>query len=214
MRTNKVKIKCSLETLTRLEEQKRLSFKIFSRNEIIVFRSYVLALCHELKPTGNIYRLRNKISVPRVNEIYKSSNVYRLASIISESTRLIAHNYEKIATWSVEDCPCKYHHPSWMACLLLAYKMKRYFPREFDRVNCWKFIRQPQLIMPLLLILDRYWNSSQIESTLINLPLTSSPENKHNALCVYYDNTNLLQMIIVLIILKFLFTAYMQVRSY
>ena len=68
--------------------------------------------------------------------------------------------------------------------------------------------------MSLLLILDRYWNSSQIESTLINLPLTLSPEKKHNALCVYYDNTNLLQMIIGLILLKFLITAYMQVRGY
>ena len=136
MRANKVEIKCSLETLRRLEEQKRLSFKIFSSNKIIVFRSYVLALCHELKPTGNIYQLRNKIRVPRLNQIYKCSKVYRLASIISESTRLIAQNYEKIATWAVEDCPCRYQHPSWMACLLLAYKMKRTFPAEFDLINC------------------------------------------------------------------------------
>ena len=136
MHIEKVAIKCSLESLRRLEEQKCLAFKIFSRNEIIIFRSYVLALCHELKPTGNIYRLRNKIRAPRINHMYKSSKVYRLACIINESTRLIAQNYETIATWAVEDCLCRYQHPNWMACLLLAYKMKRYFPREFDLLSC------------------------------------------------------------------------------
>ena len=60
MHVNRVNIKCSLETLRRLEQQKCLSYKIFSRNDIIIFRSYVLALCHELKPTGQIYWLRNK----------------------------------------------------------------------------------------------------------------------------------------------------------
>ena len=136
MHIKKVAIKCSLENLRRLEEQKCLAFKIFSRNEIIIFRSYVLALCHELIPTGNIYRLRNKIRAPTINHIYKSSKVYRLASIINESTRVIAQNYETIVTWAVEDCPCRYQHPSWMACLLLAYKMKLYFPREFDLLSC------------------------------------------------------------------------------
>ena len=136
MHVNRVNIKCSLETLRRLEQQKCLSYKIFSRNDIIIFRSYVLALCHELKPTGQIYRLRNKIRVPRINGLYKRSKVYRLASIINESTRLIAQNYEQIATWAVEDCPCRYHHPSWVTCLLLAHKMKRTFPRDFDLLSC------------------------------------------------------------------------------
>ena len=136
MHVNKVQIKCSIENLRRLEEQKRLSCKIFSGNEIIIFRSYVLALCHELKPTGKIYRLHNKIRAPSINWWYRRSKVYRLASIINESTRLIAQNYETIATWAVEDCLCRYQHPNWMACILLAYKMKRHFPREFDLLSC------------------------------------------------------------------------------
>ena len=63
-----------------------------------------------------------------------------------------------------------------------------------------------------LLILDRFWNSSRLETTLVTLPPVG--EKKQDALCVYYDNTNLLQLIIVLIVLKFLFTAYMQMRQY
>ena len=65
-----------------------------------------------------------------------------------------------------------------------------------------------------LLILDRFWNSSNIETTLVNIPSMIKTEERKDAFCLYYDNNSLLQLLVVLIILKFLFTAFMQIRQY
>ena len=51
-----------------------------------------------------------------------------------------------------------------------------------------------------LLILDRFWNSSNIESTLVKLPSVLNTEKKQEAFCLYYDNNSLLQLLVVLII--------------
>ena len=65
-----------------------------------------------------------------------------------------------------------------------------------------------------LLILDRFWNSSNIETTLVKIPLVLNTEKKQEAFCLYYDNNSLLQLLVVLIILKYLFSALMQMRQY
>ena len=65
-----------------------------------------------------------------------------------------------------------------------------------------------------LLILDRFWNSSNIETTLVKLPSVLNTEKKQEAFCLYYDNNSLLQLLVVLIILKYLFSAFMQMRQY
>ena len=50
MHVENVYIKCSIEHLRRLEEQRPLSAKIHTRDKRIIFRNYVLALCHEIAP--------------------------------------------------------------------------------------------------------------------------------------------------------------------
>jgi len=72
----------------------------------------------------------------------------------------------------------------------------------------------PDKLTMSLLILDRFWNSSQFETTLINIPSLFKTEQKQDAFCLYYDNNSLLQLVVVLIILKFLFAAFMQMRHY
>ena len=96
MHVEKVYIKCSIDHLRRLEEQRSLSAKIYTRDERLIFRNYVLALCHEVAPSGKVNQLQPKIIIPRINQVYKKSKVYRLAMIIHESTRLIAENYERV----------------------------------------------------------------------------------------------------------------------
>ena len=61
-----------------------------------------------------------------------------------------------------------------------------------------------------LLILDRFWNSSNIETILVKIPLVLNTEKMHEVFGLYYDNNSLLQLMVVLIIFKFLFSAIMQ----
>ena len=137
MHVENVYIKCSIEHLKRLEEQRSISAKIYTRDEKLIFRNYVLALCHEMAPSGKITQLQPKIIIPRINQVYKKSKVYRLAMVIHESTRLIAENYERVwAGHAIEDCLHRYHHPNRIQCFLLALKFKQSFADEFSYLKC------------------------------------------------------------------------------
>ena len=133
MHVENVHIKCSIEHLKRLEEQRSLSAKYYTRDERSIFRNYVLALCHEMAPSGKVNQLQPKIIIPRINQVYKKSKVYRLAMIIHESTRLIAENYERVL---LEDCLHMYQHLSRIQCFLLALKFKQSFTDEFSYLRC------------------------------------------------------------------------------
>ena len=137
MHVENVYIKCSIEHLKRLKEQRSLSAKIFTRDEKLIFRNYVLALCHEMAPSGKITQLQLKIIIPRINQVYKKSKVYRLAVVIHESTRLIAENYERVwAGHAIEGCLHRYHHLSRIQCSLLALNFKQSFADEFSYLRC------------------------------------------------------------------------------
>ena len=137
MHVENVYIKCSIEQLIRLEEQRSLSAKIYTRNERLIFRNYVLALRHEMTPSGKISQLQPKITIPRNHQVYEKSKVYRVAMVIHESTRSIAENYERVwAGHAIEDCPHRYHHPSRIHCFLLALNFKQSFADEFRYLRC------------------------------------------------------------------------------
>ena len=90
MHVENVYIKCSVEHLKRLEEERSLSAKSYTRDERLIFRNYVLSLCHEIAPYRKLTQLQPKIIIPEINQIYKKSKVYRLAMVVHEFTRLIA----------------------------------------------------------------------------------------------------------------------------
>ena len=82
MHVENVYIKCPIEHLKRLEEQRSLSAKIYTRDERLIFRKYVLALRnhetalrgnHEMAPSGKITQLQPEIIIPRINQVYKKS---------------------------------------------------------------------------------------------------------------------------------------------
>ena len=83
---------------------------------------------------------------------------------------------------------------------------------DVNSIFLFSVLEKKRLTMTLL-ILDRFWNSSNIETTLVKIPLVLNTE-KQEAFCLYYDNNSLLQLMVVFIILKFLFSAFMQMRQY
>ena len=86
-----------------------------------------------MAPSGKINQLQLKIIMPRIDQVYKKSKVYRLAMVIYESTRLIAGNYEQLwAGRANEDCPHRYHHLSRIQCFLSALKFKQSFADAFS----------------------------------------------------------------------------------
>ena len=119
MHVGNVNIKCSIE-------QRSLSAEIYTRDGRLIFRNYVLALCHEMARSVKINQPQLKIIMPPINQVYKKSKVYRLAMAIHESSRLIDGNYERVwAGRAIEDCPHRYHHPNRIQCFLLALKFKQ-----------------------------------------------------------------------------------------
>ena len=123
--------------MKRIEEQRSLSAKIYTRDERLFFRIYVLALCHDMAPSGRVNQRQPTIIIPRINQVYKKSKVYMLAMIIHESTRLIAENYERVwAGHVIEDCLHRFHHLSRIQSFLLALKFKQSFADEFSYLKC------------------------------------------------------------------------------
>ena len=73
MPVENVNINCSIEHLKRLQEQRSLSAKIYTSDETLTFRNYVLALCHEKTPSCKINQLQTKTIIQRTNQVYKKS---------------------------------------------------------------------------------------------------------------------------------------------
>ena len=123
--------------MKRIEEQRSLSSKIYTRDERLFFWIYVLALCHEMAPSGEVKQLQPRIIKSRINQVYKKSKVYRLAMIIHESTRLIAENSERVwAGHAIGDCLHRYHHLRRIQSFLLTLKFKQSFADEFSYLKC------------------------------------------------------------------------------
>ena len=84
-----VYIKCSIERLKRLEEQRSLPAKIYTREGRLMFRNYVLALSHEMAPSGKVNQLQPKIIIPYHQRYYQSS-LQKIESIQA------SHGYPRI----------------------------------------------------------------------------------------------------------------------
>ena len=46
--------------------------KNYTRDERLIFRNYLLALCYEMAPSGRITLLQPKIIIHRINQVYKN----------------------------------------------------------------------------------------------------------------------------------------------
>ena len=126
-------IKCTIDHLQRLQEQS--SAYVYSKDEYMVFRNYVLALIQIIVPSGTIKNIRHKIDYSR--SCFRKSKRYRLATIIYESTRIIAKHHGAIFVGDIPDCLIEYSHPTFSSCIHLVCKFEYSFPQEYSQLTCW-----------------------------------------------------------------------------
>ena len=86
-----VLIRCTNENITQLQHQLR---EIGNPDLTIVFKQHVFTLCLTIVPGGRLERVKTKLRLPHFSTLYKKCKLYRLALIVREATRLIAHNHE------------------------------------------------------------------------------------------------------------------------
>ena len=114
-----VLIRCTNENITQLQHQLR---EIGNPDSTTVFKQHVFTLCLTIVPGGRLERVKTKLRLPHFSTLYKNCKLYRLALIVREVTRLIAHNHEVFTPGDKEDTLIIYHHPSLSRTLLLALR--------------------------------------------------------------------------------------------
>ena len=62
-----------------------------------------------------------------------------------------------------------------------------------------------------LLIIDRYWNSSTIETTMLQLQ-TKTNEASKESICLTYDTTSVVQLIVVIVVAKIIIYTFLHLR--
>ena len=125
-------INCTIDHLQRLQEQS--SAYVYSKDEYMVFRNYVLALIQIIVPSGTIKNIRHKIDYSR--SCFRKSKRYRLATIIYESTRIIAKHHGVIFVGDIPDCIVEYSHPTFSSCIHLVCRFEYSFPQEYSQLTC------------------------------------------------------------------------------
>ena len=66
----------------------------------------------------------------------------------------------------------------------------------------------------VFLIVDLFWNSTAIPTTLVQLPSELTDTGSKEALCLTYDISSLLQLIAALIIVKLVVSVLLHLRDY
>ena len=64
------------------------------------------------------------------------------------------------------------------------------------------------------LIVDRFWNATAVQTTLVQLPSKLTDTGSKEALCLTYDTSSLLQLIAALIIVKLVVSVLLHLRDY
>ena len=64
------------------------------------------------------------------------------------------------------------------------------------------------------LIVDRFWNSTAVQTTLVQLPSKLTDTGSKESLCLTYDTSSLLQLIAALIIVKLVVSVLLHLRDY
>ena len=93
MNVNHVHIKCSILKIVKLEQKYLEISQIYTKDERLIFRDYVLALCRLNMPFGRIDRLKNEIVVPHINQM-----VQKVKSVptSSDNLRIMPGNCRKL----------------------------------------------------------------------------------------------------------------------
>ena len=112
-----VLIRCTNEKINQLQQQLR---ETGNSDSTTVPKQHLFTLRLTIVPGGRLERVKTKLRLPHFSTVYKNCKLYRLALIIREATRLIAHNHEVFTPGDKENTLIIYHHPSLLRTLLLA----------------------------------------------------------------------------------------------
>ena len=82
------------------------------------------------------------------------------------------------------------------------------FPQKILRLSVALFE------MFFFLIVDRFWNATAVQTTLVQLPSKVTDTGSKEALCLTYDTSSLLQLIAALIIVKLVVSVLLHLRDY
>ena len=81
------------------------------------------------------------------------------------------------------------------------------FPQKILRLSV-------ALLEMSFLIVDRFWNPTAVQTTLVQLPSKLTDTGSKEALCLTYDTSSLLQLIAALIIVKLVVSVLLHLRDY
>ena len=63
-----------------------------------------------------------------------------------------------------------------------------------------------------LVIIDWFWNSSAVQTTLLQLPTKSVDETRNESICLSYDTLSIKQLIAALVIVKIIICTVLHLR--
>ena len=216
-------INCSLDDLRNLELKTLQHCRIYAKDKRIKYRNYVFGLCLQISAFNNPIRVENitqsKIRLPRHSILFSYSKIYRLAHIIHESTRILADYYSFLSLGDITDFSQGYHSVNFIRAIGLALKLKYFSTEDFDSLDCWnnhsprKCLHQSVDFKMSLFIVDRFWNSSVLYSSLFKLPQEiQSCENDEPSVRLFVDTISFLQIIFAFFVLRLVFAKVFRVR--
>ena len=65
-----------------------------------------------------------------------------------------------------------------------------------------------------LLIIDRFWNSTNVQTTILDIPSKESYVQPKDSLCLTYDTSSLIQLIAALLVVQLAVFAVFHLRQY
>ena len=170
-----VLIRCTNKNITQLQHQLR---EIENPDSTTVFKQHVFTLCLTIVPGGRLERVKTKLRLPHFSTLYKNCKLYRLALIVREATRLIAHNHEVFTPGDKEDTLIIYHHPSLsltnlVTCTALSYLSSQsiHFTSLLDwnqDSGCCQSLFNPHLTHPKTLLLELGFCMLLLRNNLFN----------------------------------------------
>ena len=81
-------------------------------------------------------RVKTKLRLPHFPKLYENCKLYRLALIVREATRLVAHNHEVFTLGDKKETLITYHHPRLLRTLLLALQYRICHRKAYKLLIC------------------------------------------------------------------------------
>lgn len=130
----KVFIRCTSKDLKKLDQIQHQ--KIQHPDSATIFSQHVFALCLAINPEGRIEQVKDRLQMPKFSFFYKICKLYRVALIVREATRLIAHNYGTFTPGDQEDMLIWYYPLNLLQSWYHVLQYRLYHPKAYKLLIC------------------------------------------------------------------------------